>query len=73
LADPAVRSRLVEIGAEIFPRERQTPEALSALDTRKYQKGIKVTNAEMKSLNITGHLFHPEWNYTIRPRHPSKT
>ena len=45
----------------------------SALDTRNYQKGIKVTNAEMKSLNITGHLFHPEWNYTIRPRHPSKT
>ena len=45
----------------------------SALDTRNYQKGIKVTNAEMKSLNITGHLFHPEWNYTIRPRRPSKT
>src|ERR1700680_410164 len=45
----------------------------SALDTRNYQKGIKVSNAEMKSLNITGHAFHPEWNYTIRPRHPSKT
>ena len=45
----------------------------SALDTRNYQKGIKITNAEMESLNITGHLFHPEWNYTIRPRHPSKT
>jgi hypothetical protein len=45
----------------------------SALDTRNYQKGIKVSNAEMKSLNITGDPFHPEWNYTIRPRHPSKT
>jgi hypothetical protein len=21
----------------------------------------------MKSLNITGHQFHPEWNYTISP------
>jgi len=31
LTDPAVRSRLAEIGAEIFPRERQTPEALGAL------------------------------------------
>jgi tripartite-type tricarboxylate transporter receptor subunit TctC len=31
LADPAVRSRLVELGFEIFPREQQTPEALSAL------------------------------------------
>jgi hypothetical protein len=45
----------------------------SALDTRNYQKGIKVSSAEMKSLNITGDPFHPEWNYTIRPRHPSKT
>jgi tripartite-type tricarboxylate transporter receptor subunit TctC len=31
LADPAVRSRLVELSFEVFPRERQTPEALGAL------------------------------------------
>ena len=31
LADPAVRSRLSEVGYEVFPRERQTPEALAAL------------------------------------------
>jgi tripartite-type tricarboxylate transporter receptor subunit TctC len=31
LADPAVRSRLVELGFEVFPREQQTPEALGAL------------------------------------------
>ena len=31
LADPAVRSRLVDFGFEVFPRERQTPEALGAL------------------------------------------
>ncbi len=31
LADAAVRSRLVELGFEIFPNERQTPEALGAL------------------------------------------
>jgi tripartite-type tricarboxylate transporter receptor subunit TctC len=31
LADQVVRSRLVELGLEIFPRERQTPEALDAL------------------------------------------
>jgi hypothetical protein len=24
----------------------------------------------MKSLDITGDQFHPEWNYTIRPRPP---
>jgi tripartite-type tricarboxylate transporter receptor subunit TctC len=31
LADPAVRSRLAALGSEIFPPERQTPEALDAL------------------------------------------
>ena len=45
----------------------------SALDTRSYQKGIKVRKAEMKCLDITGDQFHPEWNYTIRPRQPSKS
>ncbi len=40
----------------------------SALDTRTYRKGIRVSKAEMKSLDITGDQFHPEWNYTIRPR-----
>ena len=39
-----------------------------ALDTRTYQKGIKVSNDEMKALNITGDRFHPEWNYKITPR-----
>ena len=42
----------------------------SVLDTRTYQKGIKVTNAAMKRLDITGDQFHPEWNYTIKPGHP---
>ena len=40
----------------------------SALDTRTYEKGIKVSDAEMKTLDINGDPFHPEWNYTIRPR-----
>jgi len=31
LADPEVRSRLADLGQEIFPRERQTPEALAGL------------------------------------------
>ena len=40
------------------------------LDTRDYPKGIKVSDAEMLSLNIKGDIFHPEWNYTISPRVP---
>jgi len=40
----------------------------SALDTRTYRKGVRVSKAEMQSLDIAGDQFHPEWNYTIRPR-----
>ena len=40
----------------------------SALDTATYEKGIKVSDAEMSTLDIQGDAFHPEWNYSIRPR-----
>ena len=39
-----------------------------ALDTRTYQKGVKVSKSEMTKLDIIGDEFHPEWNYTIKPR-----
>ena len=42
----------------------------SALDTRLYEKGLKVTKAEMKRLDIRGDAFHPEWNYSVIPRKP---
>jgi tripartite-type tricarboxylate transporter receptor subunit TctC len=50
LTNPAVRSRLVDLGQEPFSRERQTPEALGALvksDAKKWwpiikESGIKV-------------------------------
>jgi tripartite-type tricarboxylate transporter receptor subunit TctC len=32
MADPAVRSRLMDLGQEIFPREQQTPAALGAIN-----------------------------------------
>ena len=31
LGDPAVRSRLGDLGMEVFPHERQTPEALGEM------------------------------------------
>jgi hypothetical protein len=40
----------------------------SALDTRTYEKGIKVSDAEMAQLDIRGDAFHPEWNYSVHPR-----
>jgi tripartite-type tricarboxylate transporter receptor subunit TctC len=38
LADPVVQSRLAELGYEVFPRERQTPEALAALQKADAEK-----------------------------------
>ena len=39
-----------------------------ALDPRNYEKGIKVSDAQMRLLDIRGDTFHPEWNYTVMPR-----
>jgi tripartite-type tricarboxylate transporter receptor subunit TctC len=44
LADQGVRSRLADLGFEVYPRERQTPEALGALrkaDAEKWWPIIK--------------------------------
>ena len=41
-----------------------------ALDERAYQKGIRIKKSEMKLLDVVGDAFHPEWNYTIKPRNP---
>ena len=49
LADPAVRSRLVELGYEPFPRDRQTPEALAALQKADAEKWWPI----IKALGIT--------------------
>jgi len=40
------------------------------IDRNAYEKGIKVSDAEMAKLNITPADFHGEWNYTIAPRKP---
>ena len=45
LADPAVRSRLADLGVEIFPREQQTPEALSALQKAQIDKWWPIIKA----------------------------
>jgi len=37
------------------------------LDPSGYEKGRKVTDAEMQTINLTAHDFHGEWNYTIAP------
>jgi hypothetical protein len=60
------REAVVELIASTTTRAGLTVRC--ELDTRDYPKGIKVSDAEMKTLNIKGDTFHPEWNYTISPR-----
>jgi len=38
------------------------------LDDGVYEKGIKVSEEEFSSINITQHKKHPNWNYTIKAR-----
>ena len=40
----------------------------SRLNEKKYVKGKKISDQEMKLINIEWHKTCPKWNYTIRPR-----
>jgi hypothetical protein len=43
-------------------------EVRAELDERKYPKGLKVSDAQLATVNISRHSFHGDWNYTISPR-----
>ena len=43
-------------------------EVYARLDEREYPKGVTVSDAELAAVNLEGAHFHPEWNYTIKPR-----
>lgn len=38
----------------------------SALDSKEYPTGIKISEQEMATINLEKSSFHGEWNYTIR-------
>jgi transposase len=38
------------------------------LDENKYPKGVKVSDGQLASVNLSPHRFHGEWNYTIAPQ-----
>jgi transposase len=38
------------------------------IDLNKYPKGIKVTDAQMRTLDLVRDEFHGEWNYTLHPQ-----
>lgn len=39
-----------------------------ALDRRRYLTGKKISKSEFDELAISFHEFHPNWNYTLKPR-----
>jgi len=41
----------------------------AALDTRRYETAIQVSDAAFAQVQLTAHDFHGDWNHTISPRH----
>ena len=41
------------------------------LDETEYPKGIKVSDDQLEAVNLQGHAFHAEWNYTVSPNAPA--
>jgi hypothetical protein len=39
----------------------------AAIDPRTYEKGRKITDAQMKALQLTRNPFHGDWNYVLTP------
>jgi Rhodopirellula transposase DDE domain len=40
----------------------------AVLDRGRYETGVKISEAQMKELNIKPHKQNPEWNYSLLPR-----
>ena len=47
---------------------RQGLKVRAAIDDGRYEKGVKVSDAELAAIRITRDAFHGEWNYVISPR-----
>jgi transposase len=43
-------------------------EVYAQLDERAYPDKVKVSDAELSAVKLKHGAFHPEWNYTIKPR-----
>jgi hypothetical protein len=70
-ADSGSRVAVVDLIAATTTKTGLTVQC--ELDENSYAKGIKVTEAEMATLNIESDPWHPERNYTINPRPPGRS
>jgi hypothetical protein len=43
-------------------------EVYARLDDGSYPDKIRVPDEHVKAVNLHGDPFHPEWNYTIKPK-----
>lgn len=57
---------IIELLSHTTTKEGLTVTAV--VDKNTYPTGVKVSDEEMDSLNITRDSFHGEWNYTIKPQ-----
>lgn len=57
---------IIELLSHTTTNEGLTVQAI--VDQNRYPTGIKVSDAEMATLNLRRDPFHGEWNYTISPR-----
>jgi hypothetical protein len=61
-------SRQVAIDLIAATTTRTGLKVYARLDERAYPAKIKVTDAELAAVQLHADTFHPEWNYTIKPR-----
>jgi hypothetical protein len=45
---------------------------LAEWDQGYYPTGTEVSDAQLAGLPLTGHDWHPEWNYDLKPPKPSR-
>ena len=66
-AKPLVsREAIIDLIAATSTRTGLT--VYARLDERSYPDKVKVSDTELAAVQLDGHSFHPDWNYTIKPR-----
>jgi Rhodopirellula transposase DDE domain len=49
-------------------KTKQGQRIQAMLDPGVYETGVKITDEQMKQLNLQPHRRNPEWNYSLLPR-----